>query len=64
MNSAPAEIAALAYFWERLVPGALVLLDDYGWRGYRAQKLAEDPFFAARGLQVMELPTGQGMVMV
>jgi hypothetical protein len=64
MNSAPAELGALEFFWERLVPGALVLLDDYGWRGYRAQKLAEDPFFAARGLQVMELPTGQGVVMV
>lgn len=64
MNSAPAELAALEFFWERLVPGALVLLDDYGWRGYRAQKLAEDPFFAAHGLQVLELPTGQGIVMV
>jgi hypothetical protein len=64
MNSAPAEMGALEFFWERLVPGALVLLDDYGWRGYRAQKLAEDPFFAARGVQVMELPTGQGIVMV
>lgn len=64
MNSAPAELAALEFFWERLVPGALVLLDDYGWRGYRAQKLAEDPFFAARGLRVMELPTGQGIVLV
>lgn len=64
MNSASAEIAALEFFWERLTPGALVLLDDYGWRGYRAQKLAEDPFFAARGRRVLELPTGQGMVMV
>jgi O-methyltransferase len=64
MNSAAAEVAALEFFWERLAPGALVLLDDYGWRGYRAQKLAEDPFFAARGRQVLELPTGQGIVMV
>ena len=64
MNSAPAELAALEFFWERMTPGALILLDDYGWRGYRAQKLAEDPFFAARGVQVLELPTGQGIVMV
>jgi O-methyltransferase len=64
MNSAAAETGALEFFWERLSPGATILLDDYGWSGYRAQKLAEDPFFAARGRQVLELPTGQGMVLV
>jgi len=64
MNSAAAEMGALEFFWERLTPGAMILLDDYGWRGYRAQKLAEDPFFAARGRRVLELPTGQGMVLV
>ena len=64
MNSASAELAALEFFWGRMAPGALILLDDYGWRGYRAQKLAEDPFFAARGRTVLELPTGQGVVLV
>jgi len=64
MNSAAAEMGALEFFWERLAPGAAIVLDDYGWRGYRAQKLAEDPFFAARGRQVLELPTGQGLVLV
>ena len=39
-----------------------MVLDDYGWRGYRAQKLAEDPWLAARGYQVLELPTGQGLL--
>lgn len=64
LNSAAAEMGALEFFWERLTPGAAIVLDDYGWRGYRAQKLAEDPFFAARGRQVLELPTGQGLVLV
>jgi hypothetical protein len=64
MNSAVAEVGALEFFWERLTPGAAIVLDDYGWRGYRAQKLAEDPFFAARGRQVLELPTGQGLLLV
>ncbi|MDA0652767.1 MAG: class I SAM-dependent methyltransferase [Proteobacteria bacterium] len=62
MNNAEAEIAALEYLWDRIVPGASIVLDDYGWLAYRAQKLAEDPFFAARGYQVLELPTGQGLV--
>lgn len=62
INSAAAEIGALEFLFDRIVPGGVIILDDYGWLGYRAQKDAEDPFFAARGYRVLELPTGQGMV--
>lgn len=62
LNSARAEIGALEVLYDRLVPGAYLLLDDYGWYPYRAQKAAEDPFFDARGVKVLELPTGQGLV--
>jgi O-methyltransferase len=62
MNSAKAEVGALELLYDRLVTGAFVLLDDYGWFAYRAQKEAEDAFFGARGLGVLELPTGQGLV--
>lgn len=62
LNNAEAEIGALEKLFDRMVPGALLVLDDYGWLGYRAQKLAEDPWFAARGYEVLELPTGQGLV--
>jgi len=64
MNSARAEAAALEFFWPRLVPGAILLLDDYGWRAFREQKLAEDAFLTVRGKSVLELPTGQGLVLV
>ncbi len=62
LNNAEAEVGALDVLFERMVPGAVLILDDYGWLGYRAQKLAEDPWFVARGYFVVELPTGQGMV--
>jgi len=62
LNQAPAEVAALELIIPRLVPGAILVLDDYGWWGYRAQKEAEDPLFAKFGLDVLELPTGQGLV--
>lgn len=62
MNSASAEVGALEVLYDRLVPGAYVLLDDYGWYPYRQQKVAEDAFFAARQVKVLELPTGQGLV--
>lgn len=63
MNNAPAEIGALETLWDRVVPGGTVVLDDYGWVQYRPQKLAEDEFFARRGYSVLELPTGQGIVL-
>lgn len=63
LNQAPAEIAALEHLFERMVPGGIVVLDDYEWAGiYRPQKLSEDPWFDARGYRVMPLPTGQGLV--
>jgi len=62
LNNADAEIGALKLLFERMVPGAVLVLDDYGWLAYRAQKLAEDPWFAQRGYRVLELPTGQGLL--
>jgi hypothetical protein len=63
LNQAPAEVAALDALFDRIVPGGIVILDDYEWAGvYRAQKLAEDPWFEARQYRVIPLPTGQGLV--
>lgn len=62
LNNVDAEIGALEALFDRMVPGAILVLDDYGWLGYRPQKLAEDAWFAARGYKVLELPTGQGLV--
>jgi O-methyltransferase len=62
LNNADAEIGALEVLFDRMVPGAVMVLDDYGWLGYREQKLAEDPWLAKRGYRVLELPTGQGLL--
>jgi hypothetical protein len=63
LNEANAEIAALEALFGRVLPGGLVILDDYEWAGvYRGQKLAEDPWFEARSYRVFPLPTGQGIV--
>jgi O-methyltransferase len=63
LNQAPAEIAALDHLFDRMVPGGILILDDYEWSGYyRPQKLAEDQWFEARRYRVMPLPTGQGLV--
>jgi O-methyltransferase len=62
MNNAEAERGALEVLFDRVSPGGLIVFDDYGWTGYRAQKDSADEFMHARGLSVLELPTGQGLV--
>jgi hypothetical protein len=62
MNSSKAEIAALEILFDRVSPGGFVVFDDYGWCGYAAQQVAEDEFMRQRGHRILELPTGQGLL--
>jgi len=62
MNCAGPERAALEYFWDRLSPGGMVLLDDYARHSFDALAEAIDPVAAARGADVLSLPTGQGLI--
>jgi hypothetical protein len=63
MNCSPPEIAAMNFFWDRLLPGAIVLLDDYAYRGYESQKHAMDAFAKANDVMIASLPTGQGLLL-
>jgi O-methyltransferase len=62
MNNAQAERGALEVLFDRISPGGMIVFDDYGWTGYRDQKAAADAFMRANALAVLELPTGQGLV--
>jgi hypothetical protein len=62
MNSAAPEIAAVNYFWDRLSPGAPILLDDYGFINYETQKHAFDKWAKENNVQILALPTGQGLI--
>jgi O-methyltransferase len=61
LNSATAEIAALDALYDRIVPGGIILFDDYGWNIAYAQLVAEFRWMKERELFVLELPTGQGL---
>lgn len=61
MNCAAAELAADRFFWDRLVPGAVVLLDDYAYANLQEQKDAHDLFAKEAGIEILSLPTGQGL---
>ncbi|OQA34719.1 MAG: Macrocin O-methyltransferase [Betaproteobacteria bacterium ADurb.Bin341] len=62
MNCAPPELAAAEYFWDRIVPGGMILLDDYGFVSYEDQKRGFDDFAAKHGVEILALPTGQGLL--
>ena len=62
MNCAPPEVAAFEHFWHRLVPGAFVLLNDCAYKGFEPQKIAMDGAARAVDVQIMSLPTGQGLM--
>jgi hypothetical protein len=62
MNCAYPEQQALEYFWNRLAPGALVLLDDYAYYGYDCQRESMDNLGRILGFSVLSLPTGQGLI--
>jgi hypothetical protein len=63
MNVVEPEIAAAEWLWPKLVPGAFVLLDDYGWAPHIHQKRAWDVFAKSKGIEILSLPTGQGLIM-
>lgn len=62
MNIVAPEIAAIEFFWDNLVGGAVVLLDDYGWSNYSEQKKSMDAFASKKGVAIATLPTGQGLL--
>jgi hypothetical protein len=62
MNCVAPEISAAEYFWNKLVKGGIMLLDDYGWPHHMEQKLAFDDFAKQKNCQILSLPTGQGLI--
>lgn len=63
LNAAAPTEHVLGHVYERLVPGGVIVFDDYGWRGYEDQRAGIDAFFAARPEEIIALPTGQAVVL-
>ncbi|WP_121061634.1 TylF/MycF/NovP-related O-methyltransferase [Chachezhania antarctica] len=63
MNVAEPEVEALRYFWPKLVPGAPVIFDDYGFEQHGPQRRALNALAEELGVEIMPLPTCQGLLM-
>jgi hypothetical protein len=53
---------AIEFFYPRLNPGGILLLDDYGFFICPGARQAADEFFKDRPEPILEVPTGQGLV--
>lgn len=62
MNVTEPEIAAANYFWDKIVKGGVIMLDDYGFPQHINQKIAFDAFAKEKGVSILCLPTGQGVI--
>ncbi len=62
MNVVAPEIAAMEYFWDRIVPGGVLIHDDYGFPQHIQQKKAVDEFVKRKNTSILCLPTGQGII--
>jgi hypothetical protein len=62
MNSAKAEMLALEHLFDKVTPGGFIVFDDFGWTTNVKQMSSELAFMNERDHNVLELPTGQGVV--
>ena len=63
MNCVKPEVDALNYFWDKIVTGGMIILDDYGYaNSTNDQKAAHDEFAKSKGVKILSLPTCQGLI--
>lgn len=63
MNCVQPEVEALNFFWDKIVSGGMIILDDYGYaNATNDQKAAHDEFARSKGVMVLTLPTCQGLI--
>ena len=61
LNSAEADGACFEFVVDRLVDGAVVIFDDYGFSRYKSTQDQLDSIAVRHGSRILELPTGQGL---
>lgn len=52
----------LEFFYKRLIKGAIMIFDDYGFAGSEGLKKAVDEFSLENDISPIYLPTGQGLI--
>ena len=61
LNAALPTEAALRVLFDRVLPGGVILFDDYGWPGWHDTKVTIDGFLDGKRGLLLPVPTGQAM---
>ena len=62
LNAAAPTRHVLEHIYDRIVPGGIVVFDDYGFHGYEDQHRVVDDFLRDRPEVLISLPTGQAVL--
>jgi hypothetical protein len=61
MNGGLPELAALNFFYPKMVKGGVIYFDDYGW-GYPELRKVVDEFFSDKPETLLHFPSGNSIV--
>ena len=62
LNSYKPEIECMEILWDKIVPGGIIVLDDYGFPGCESQLHHHNEFIKKKNKKILTLPTGQGLI--
>lgn len=62
LNVVTPEIECIEILWDRITPGAMIVLDDYGACGHEEQYEGWNHFALLKGKIIFTSPTGQGLL--
>jgi predicted O-methyltransferase YrrM len=62
LNAPEVEIDCLRFLWDRILPGGIILIDDYAHRGFEYTNLMFDSFASEFGLSILTTPYGPGIM--
>jgi len=64
LNHYLAEVETLAYIWDRMKNGSIIILDDYANKSRETQMHAHNKFFQEKKHSILTTASGQGIVVV
>ena len=63
LNAAEPEVQSLRKIWGRILPGGIVLLDDFGQPNFLESNRLMTMFAKEKSCEILWLPTGQGLLL-
>lgn len=62
LNSWRADLSALEYFWDKLLIGAIVIVDDFGFDGFEKTRKHIENFVKKKHTDIMYTALGPGII--